>query len=204
MQQIKILRKIPLVLCFVLVIFSCANNNPKIEEIGNKVPDWIYDIQRQTDFQYQTDDTIWVIGTGNSRSTIKASYELAKFNALADIYILLSNIFEPLDTYIETISRSSDDPSQKILIDTLNLYQTEFYRLLANYISQQATFALSEYVKVEKVALDSGGTVWCLLSLKKDDAKKIPPEIFEYANKHYEDWVTRIDNALMELSSQDS
>jgi len=82
------------------------------------------------------------------------------------------------------------------------LYQTEFYRLLANYVSQQTAFALSEYVKVEKRAIDSNGTVWCLLSFKKDDAKKIPPEIFEYAKKHYDDWVTKIDNALPELSSQ--
>ena len=203
MRQIWTLGKIYLILCFTLVFFGCVNNEPKIEEIGNTVPDWVYDIQRQTDFQYQTDDMIWVIGTGNSRSTVKASCELAKFNALADIYILLSNIFEPVDAYIETISRSSDDPSQRELVDTLNLYQTEFYRLLANYISQQAAFALSEYVKVEKMAIDSNGTVWCLLSFKKGDAKKIPPEIFEYAKKHYEDWVTKIDNALQELSSQD-
>jgi len=204
MRQFFILRKIFLILCSALVVSGCVNNEPKIEEIGNNIPDWVYDIQHQTDFQYQTDNMIWVIGTGNSRSSVKASCELAKFNALADIYILLSNIFEPVDAYIETISRSSDDSSQKELIDTLNLYQTEFYRLLANYISQQATFALSEYVKVEKRAIDSDGTIWCLLSFKKDDAKKIPPEIFEYAKKHYEDWVTKIDNALLELSSQDS
>ena len=198
MQQIRTLGKIPLILYFTTVIVGCVNE-PNIEEIGNNIPDWVYDIQRQTDFRYYTDDTIWVIGTGNSRSTVKASCELAKFNALADIYILLSNIFEPVDTYIGTISRSSHDPSQKELIATINLYQTEFYRLLANYISQQAAFALSEYVKVEKLALDSGGTIWCLLSFKKDDAKKIPPEIFEYATKHYEVWVTRMDNALLEL-----
>jgi hypothetical protein len=204
MRQFLTLRKIFLILCFAQVFFACVNNEPKIEEIGNNIPDWVYDIQRQTNFQYQTDDMIWVIGTGNSRSSIKASCELAKFNALADIYILLSNIFEPVDAYIETISRLSDDPSQKELIDTLNLYQIEFYRLLANYISQQAAFALSEYIKVEKMAIDSNGTVWCPLSFNKDNAKKIPPEFFEYAKKHYEDWVTRIDNALLELSSQEN
>jgi len=203
MHQFFALRKISIILCFVQAFFGCANNEPRIEEVGNNVPDWVYDIQRQTNFQYQTDDMIWVIGTGNSRSSVKASCELAKFNALADLYILLSNIFEPVDVYIETISRSSDEPSQKELVDALNLYQTEFYRLLANYISQQAAFALSEFAKVEKRAIDSNGTVWCLLSFKKDDVKKIPPEIFEYAKKHYEDWVTRIDNTLLELSSQD-
>jgi hypothetical protein len=203
MRQSFTLRKISIILCFAPIFFGCANNEPKIEEIGNNVPDWVYDIQRKTNFQYQTDGMIWVIGTGNSRSSVKASCELAKFNALADLYILLSNIFEPVDAYIETISRSSDDPSQKELVDTLNLYQTEFYRLLANYISQQAAFALSEFAKVEKRAIDSNGTVWCLLSFKKGDVQKIPPEIFEYAKKHYQDWVTRIDNALLELSSQD-
>jgi len=199
MRQFFTLRKISLILCFTQVLSGCANNEPKIEKVGDNVPDWVSDIQRQTDFQYQTDDMIWVIGTGNSRSTVKASCELAKFNALADIYILLSNVFEPVDAYIETISRSPDDPSQRELIDTLNLYQTEFYRLLANYVSQHAAFALSEYVKVEKRAIDSNGTVWCLLSFKKDDAEKIPPEIFEYAKKHYEDRVTKIDNALLEI-----
>ena len=111
MRQFFSLRKISLILCFAQVFFSCVNNESRIEEIGDNIPDWVYDIQRQTDFQYQTDDVIWVIGTGNSRSSVKASCELAKFNALADLYILLSNIFEPVDAYIETISRSSDDPS---------------------------------------------------------------------------------------------
>ena len=52
--------------------------------------------------------------------------------------------------------------------------------------------------------MDSDGTIWCLLSFKKDDAEKIPPEIFEYAKKHYENWITKTNNALLELSSQDS
>jgi hypothetical protein len=187
----------------VLVVFGCANNEPKIEKIGNNIPDWVSDIQRQTDFSYQTENMIWGIGTGNSRSTFKASCELAKFNALSDIYIVLSNIYDPIEKHIEAISRSSDDPSQKEIIDILNLYQTEFYRLLANHISQQASFALNEFVKVEKRAIDSDGTIWYLLSFNKDNITKLPAEIFEYTKKHYENWVTHIDNALLELSPKD-
>jgi len=47
MHQFFTLRKISFILCFALVIFACANNEPKIEEIGNNVPDWVYDIWRK-------------------------------------------------------------------------------------------------------------------------------------------------------------
>jgi hypothetical protein len=129
---------------------------PKLEEIVGNVPDWLGD--------YPPEDVLWGIGVGGL-STTNASCEQAKFNAQSDICRQLS-------MYLMHVENSHDDPSFGHTIAKLNLYQNEFYTLLSIEASNQTTFELSEFIKIDKRTKTADGSIWYRVYLTKYDAEK--------------------------------
>jgi hypothetical protein len=155
-------------------------NLPKIEEINSNTPSWLGDVAPE--------DMIWGIGEGYL-STLNASCEQAKFNAQVDICRRLATI-------IRVIEHTSTDPSNKQIIDRLNLYENEFYVLLSILASEQLSFELSEFIIIERRTKTADGHIWYLLSLRKNDAERIT-NIVEFG-EFYENYYKDLENQLSE------
>jgi hypothetical protein len=173
----------------ILLLNSCINKQSKLEEINSNTPDWLNNIPPE--------DVLWGIGIGNL-STVKASCELAKFNAQTDISRQISS-------YIKDVSNSIDQSLQVEiydLIDQLNVYQNEFYMSLMANASEQVSFELSELVKIERKTKTSDGNVWYLLSIRKKDAENIFVIIDDYIKKYFESYTAEVEKEISEKKKE--
>jgi len=165
---VKYLKSSIFSLLAILLLNCCTAQQQKLEETKGDMPVWLNDIPPE--------DEIWGIGIGDL-STIKASCELAKFNAQVSISRQISH---------SVISHLTDQSSQNDLINKINIYQNEYYLSLMDIFSEQVSFELSELVKIERRAKTANGYIWYLLSIKKEDAKNIRETINEYLKTHFE------------------
>jgi hypothetical protein len=168
------------VIMFFILIGCEQNKIPKIEEISNNIPDWIED--------NPPEDILWGVGEGNL-STVNASCEQAKFNAQADICRQISSIVRHVET-------SYDDPSMKNIYEKSDFYENELYMFLFFYCSDQVLFELSEFIKIERRTRTSDGKIWYLVSLRKNDAKNIQPQISQYNETLFNDHIENIEGTL--------
>jgi len=173
----------------ILLLNSCINQQSKLEEINSNTPDWINDVPPE--------DMLWGIGIGNL-STVKASCELAKFNAQ-------TSISRQISYYVKDVSNSIDQPLQVEifdLIDQLNVYQNEFYMSLMANASEQVSFELSELVNIERRVKTADGNVWYLLSIRKKDAENIFVIIDDYIKKYFESYTAEIEKEISEKKKE--
>jgi hypothetical protein len=157
------------------------NQQPKLEEINNDTPTWLNDIPPE--------NMLWGIGMGNL-SSVSTSCELAKFNAQ-------TSICRQISYYVKHVENPLNEFLQRDLIDQLNIYQNQFYMFLADYATDQISFELSKLVKIEKRTKTSDGTIWYLISLKKDEAEKIGIYINEYIKNYCEEYIIDIEEILL-------
>jgi len=167
-------------LAFFLLNGYCMSQQPKLEEIDSNTPDWVNDLPPEGVF--------WGIGTGKL-STVEASCELAKFNAQAAMIRSIS--YRAID-----VLHSTDQPLQYDLVDQLNVYKNEFYYYLMLTASEQVSFELSEFTKIERRARTADGTVWYLISLEIDDLKKIGA-IDNYIDEYFESHIAEIEAQII-------
>jgi len=172
----------------ILLLNCCTDQQPKLEETKGDTPDWLNNVPPE--------DVLWGIGIGNL-STVKASCELAKFNAQTDIS-------RQIAYYVKNVSYSTDQPFQDDLINKLNTYQNEFYKSLMDNISEQVSFELSELVKIERRTKTANGDIWYLLSIKKEDAENISEKINEYLMTHFESYITEIEKSISDIKREEA
>jgi len=163
----------------ILLLNSCINQQSKLEEINGNTPDWLNNIPPE--------DVLWGIGIGNL-STVKASCELAKFNAQTDISRQISS-------YIRDISHSIDQ-------EQLNDYQKEFYMFLLINATEQVSFELSELVKIERKTKTADENVWYLLSIRKREAENIFIIIDDYVKKYFESYTAEVEKEISEKKKE--
>jgi hypothetical protein len=163
----------------ILLLNSCVNQQSKLEEITNNIPDWINDVPPE--------DVLWGIGIGNL-STVKASCELAKFNAQTDISRQISS-------YISDVSHSIEQEQP-------NDYKKEFYMFLLINASEQVSFELSELVKIERKTKTADGNVWYLLSIRKKDAENIFVIIDDYVKKYFKSYTAEVEKEISEKKKE--
>jgi hypothetical protein len=146
------------------------NRLPNIEVIDGNIPEWLNDSPPE--------NMLWGIGTGKL-SNDNASCELAKFNAQA-------NLCQQISGFWETSYTELDNPSlsEKNLLDELNLYKSEFYNLLCSKASEEASFELSELIKVERRTKTKDGIIWYLVSIQKNITNNVAAKIEDY-EKNY-------------------
>ena len=183
MKNNKVAVSMITVIMFLILVGCEQNKMPKIEEISGNIPDWVSDTLPE--------DILYGIGVGDL-STINASCEQAKFNAQADICRQVS-------MYIMFAEETFDSLK--------TLYQNEFYNLLSINASDQVSFELSEFIKIDKRTRDVDGKIWYRVSLLKKDAKIITNIISQYQKSYFESYIkgveeesqSRVEDALRRM-----
>jgi calcineurin-like phosphoesterase family protein len=182
MKKIQALSFFSIILTL-LVFDSCQQNKlPKLEEITGNMPSWID--------TPPPEDTLWGIGVGDL-STMSASCEQAKFNAQL-------NICEQLSVHTRFVENSPDNFSEIDIITRLNLYQNEFYSLLSTGASQQASFELSEFIKVDRRTKTADGKIWYLVSFPRKEAENIIDIISQYQENYFDSYIEMLEPASIE------
>jgi hypothetical protein len=177
MKRIHLLFSVPLI--FTLFTFTgCRQNNlPRLEEISENTPEWINDPRPQ--------DTLWGTGVGDL-SALNASCEQAKFNAQLDICRQLSVVGK-------MVENTADNLSELTIITRLNLYQNEFYNLLSLAASQQASFALSELIKVDRRTRTADGKIWYRVSFPIKEVENIQDSISQYQGQYFNAYLETVE-----------
>jgi hypothetical protein len=168
-------------LIFTFFTFACCrqNNLPRLEEISENTPEWINDPPLQ--------DAVWGIGVGDL-SALNASCEQAKFNAQLDICRRLSEV-------VKIVENTADNLSELTIITRLNRYQNEFYNLLSLAASQQASFALSELIKVDRRTRTADGKIWYRVSFSIKEARNITDSISQYQEQYFNAYLETVEPA---------
>jgi hypothetical protein len=61
--------------------------------------------------------------------------------------------------------------------------------------SERVSFELSEFITIEKRLKTVDGRIWYILSLKKDDVKKVEPAIQKYVEDYFRLYVEKMEGS---------
>jgi hypothetical protein len=158
---------------------------PVIEITADSRPGWLHDLS-----SHYSEDKLLGIGVGEL-STENASCEQAKFMAQAEICGQISHYIREVRTEL-----SNPSSSEQGLVDKLNLYQNECYKLLSSMALDQVAFELSEFITVEQRTKTKDGNIWYLVSIQKDTADNFVKKIVDYQIRFVESYAKDLDNYL--------
>jgi hypothetical protein len=148
---------------------------PNIEIIDGDIPEWYNNSPPE--------NMLWGIGTGKLSSD-NASCELAKFNAQGELCRQIS--------FYVVSSWQLPSPSDQKLGEELNLCQQEFSNLVSLMASEQVSFELSEFIKIERRTKTKDGTIWYLASIQRTIANNIKTKIGDYEESYVKSYMERL------------